>query len=454
MKSVHTIILDAGPILQNNPAVSTLLAGSENLVTTPSVISEIRDLNARSRLENTLRPFLTVQYPSPENIEFVKDFARRTGDLAVLSQTDIDVLALAYEIDCEQNGGDQRLRKAPGQTRPSRKVQGGPSKEQVDLSNVREDVSTTAMDCTDVQLASKDEEPAVSANSADGQHYSNPHPVNPQPDASSDAPSEEPAHEPVLTLRNLTISEIPVLDSHTNVTGGDNEAEHNASIEQEQSSGSDSESDSWITPSNIKKHQAADKNGATTLSGKEPIMEVATLTADYAMQNVLLQIGLYLISDSLQRVRNIRTYILRCHACFEKVKDTSKQFCPRCGKPTLTRVTCSTNSKGEFQIHLKKKMQWNHRGDRYSIPKPISGSASGKIAQGKGGGKGGWGHGLILAEDQKEYQRAISRSGKERRATDLMDEDYLPRILSGERRLPAQRPRVGAGRNVNSKKRS
>lgn len=123
------------------------------------------------------------------------------------------------------------------------------------------------------------------------------------------------------------------------------------------------------------------------------------------------------------------------------------------GKPTLTRVSCSTNSKGEFKLHLKKNMQWNHRGDRFSIPKPISGKASGKVGQAKGGGKGGWGQELILAEDQKEYLRATNdRNGK--KETDLMDEDYLPSILTGDRGRAGGRPRVGAGRNVNSKKRS
>ena len=94
-------------------------------------------------------------------------------------------------------------------------------------------------------------------------------------------------------------------------------------------------------------------------------------------------------------------------------------------------------------------MQWNTRGDRYSIPKPVSGSANGRI---KGGGKGGWGQALILAEDQKEYVRAVNEERKLKQR-DLMDEDYLPGLLSADRRRAGARPRVGAGRNVNSRKR-
>jgi RNA-binding protein NOB1 len=127
----------------------------------------------------------------------------------------------------------------------------------------------------------------------------------------------------------------------------------------------------------------------------------------------------------------------------------TKQFCPRCGKPTLTRVSCSTNANGEFKMHFKKNMQWNTRGDRFSVPKPVAGAANGRV---QGGGKGGWGNELILAEDQKEYVRAISQE-KRQKQRDLMDEDYLPSILTGDRARSGGRPKVGAGRSVNSRKR-
>jgi RNA-binding protein NOB1 len=94
-------------------------------------------------------------------------------------------------------------------------------------------------------------------------------------------------------------------------------------------------------------------------------------------------------------------------------------------------------------------MQWNKRGDKYSIPKPVHSSASTRI---KGGGKGGWGNELILAEDQKEYVRAITQE-KRLKHRDLMDEDYLPGILSGNRTDKTGKPKVGAGRGVNARKR-
>jgi RNA-binding protein NOB1 len=212
----------------------------------------------------------------------------------------------------------------------------------------------------------------------------------------------------------------------------------------------DSDGGDWITPDNLSKHQAED-GGAQPLTAQQTQTPVATMTTDFAMQNVLLQMNLNLLSTNMQRIRKLRTSALRCHACFLVTKEMEKQFCPRCGGPSLTRVSCSTNANGEFKIHLSKNFQHNTRGNRYSIPKPIAGTSNGKLA-GKGGGKGGWGRDLVLAEDQKEFTKQIVE-GKRMQTRDLMDEDYLPGILTGDRNRAGGRPKVGAGRNINSRKR-
>lgn len=129
----------------------------------------------------------------------------------------------------------------------------------------------------------------------------------------------------------------------------------------------------------------------------------------------------------------------------------SKQFCPSCGQPTLTRVSCSTDSGGNFTLHLKKNFQYNNRGNVFSIPKPTHGSASGK-SNAKGGGKNGWGKELIFAEDQKEYTKKLDEE-RRLKTRDIMDQDYLPSILGGARTSGGGRIKVGAGRNVNAKKR-
>ena len=438
-KAVHSLVLDAGPLLKNEPTVSTLTGQCENLFATPTVISEIRDKNARSRIETTLLPFLTIRNPSEKSLRFVTEFARKTGDLAVLSRTDLLCLALAYEVECEVNGGDWRIRSAPGQkgTKCS-----PPAKEQAASRDASEAANrSSTVEAQPTGYTESFQEPnifAPSESAASGQS------CGPIGTVDSDRADE-------AEIVSEGLSNLKLVDKDLQPSSDAQSGPELPTAEETQSDSSDSEG--WITPKNLHKHQAKDSYGSMMPISKDQPIQAALLSGDFAMQNVCLQIGLNLLSPSLQRVRNIRTYILRCHACFAKEKDMSKQFCSRCGKPTLTRVSCSTNSQGEFKIHLKKNMQWNHRGDRFSIPKPVPGAANGKVDQGRGGGKGGWGQELIFAEDQKEYLRAVNGRSKNKE-TDLMDEDYLPNILTGDRGKASRRPKIGAGRDVNSKKRA
>jgi len=444
-KPVHTIVLDTGPILKNDPSLNALLQKSERLITVPAVIAEIKDPNTRSRVETILMPFLETRSPSTESLKVITDFARKSGDLAVLSTPDVQVLALAYEIECQRNGGDWRLRRAPGQKGMNGPLPGkkGGEPDQPKTTGKTQDKGdgvSSANRKTDHQarlVTTKDSQAETDVATASSvQSYSQAVQVS---GIVSDIEK--------LQISLSVLAQSPVIDAPFS------EPTLRSETLPEPSDPESSDSDGWITPSNIKKHQAKNIGSATAPISEDVKIQVATITTDFAMQNVLLQMNLNLLSTSLQRVKKVKTWILRCHACFEKTKDMSKQFCSRCGKPTLTRVSCTVNQNGKFKLHLKRNMQWNHRGDRFSIPKPVPGAANGKVGQGKGGGQGGWGQELILAEDQKEYLRAMNGQSR-RKEKNLMDEDYLPGILTGDRGRNGGRPKIGGGRNVNSKKRS
>ena len=424
-KPIHSLILDAGPLIKNDPPVSTLLARAYELYTTPDVVgAEIRDAATRARVETTLLPFLTVREPRPASVRVVREFARRTGDLGVLSRPDVALLALAYELECERNGGDWRLRSTPGQQSLNGKP---PAKEEKQKS-----------------------------------------PEEPQPEITPPQKQDEVSGQlDSLTLKEQTPStQDTTPEEQTNTTSNtedtgespqpDNEPQEEAVVQAQVQEEDDDEG--WITPSNLKKHQ--EKDGFASSSQQQPaqrFLQVALLTSDFAMQNVLLRMNLNLVSPSLARITRVKTWALRCHGCFlvtRRDADAGRQFCPRCGQPTLTRVSVSADqATGAFTVHLKKNFQWNNRGNVYSVPKPVHGSASGKNPG--GGGKNGWGRDLVLAEDQKEYvrkkdeQRKLDKAGR-----DLMDGDFLPSILGGDRKGGGPgRIKVGAGRNVNSRKR-
>ena len=311
-KLAHFIVLDASPLLTNEPSISTLLAKSEKLFTVSGVIAEIKDETARSRLDSISSTFLTIKDPTPESIKFVTDFARRTGDLPVLSRTDIQVLALTYELECERNHGDWRLRRVPGQKR----VNGSPPKIQ---SEDKPQDSTQ-----DLLLADISPETNVSAENCPANGT-----VVTEFASANDPPTIEDIDAVSTCLASLQVTQVDnVEDEKPQARPHPPES----ILEDDNTVDSDSsDSEGWITPSNLKRQQAKDQNVGTAPSkGIAKPIQVAIITGDFALQNVVLQMNLNLLSSSMFRITNVRNYILRCHACFATTRVMSKQFCERC----------------------------------------------------------------------------------------------------------------------------
>jgi RNA-binding protein NOB1 len=440
-KPVHTLVLDTSAIIKNEPSVSTLRAKADTLITVPAIVSEIKDAVTKSRVETLLMPFLTIRTPSPAAMQFVTDFARRTGDLPVLSKPDLQIIALTYELECERSGGDAKLRRVPGQKGLNFQVEA----REREMAEAAAAKAAEAKDESKLEVSPPEEQWETIPKKAKNV----PKTVE-QPVEATVQQGEEAQKEVTEALAQTSINDDTTTSQSTQAEPTSTAEPTQEDAAENEDDASDSDSDSgWITPSNLAQKQAEDALPEASPTTPQKKMQVAVLTTDFAMQNVILQINLNLLSTSLMRIKNVRSVVLRCQACFLVCKEMNKQFCPRCGKPSLTRVSCSTTASGEFKLHLKKNFQYNSRGDRFSIPKAVHGSSNGRI---KGGGKGGWGNGLILAEDQKEYERAITTE-KRTKERNLMDEDYLPGILTGERNKSGGRIKVGAGRNVNSKKR-
>jgi rRNA maturation endonuclease Nob1 len=98
---------------------------------------------------------------------------------------------------------------------------------------------------------------------------------------------------------------------------------------------------------------------------------VGCMTTDYAMQNVMLQMGLQVISLDGNVIRTVKQWILRCAGCYQIHYDMSRLFCARCGLNMLQKISASIDSKtGELRLHLKKNYLPNRRGQVYSLPAP------------------------------------------------------------------------------------
>jgi endoribonuclease Nob1 len=89
------LVLDTTAFYAGVPYTNT----SENLVTTPDVISEVSNERTRSLIALSK---LNVFQGSPQNMKTVRDAAQRTGDNS-LSQADLSVLALCLNIQEDGN---------------------------------------------------------------------------------------------------------------------------------------------------------------------------------------------------------------------------------------------------------------------------------------------------------------------------------------------------------------
>ncbi|NXN34765.1 NOB1 protein, partial [Rhinoptilus africanus] len=170
----------------------------------------------------------------------------------------------------------------------------------------------------------------------------------------------------------------------------------------------ESDDEGWITPSNLK--QAQQDTGRCDTAPVD--VQVGCVTTDFAMQNVLLQMGLHVLAVNGMLIRQARSYILRCHGCFKTTSDMTKVFCPHCGNKTLKKVAVSVSDDGSLHMHFSRNPKvLNPRGLRYPLPAP------------KGGKHANNPH---LVEDQPFPQQRLSR--KARQKTNVFDPDYIAGI--------------------------
>ncbi|CCF59452.1 hypothetical protein KAFR_0H00430 [Kazachstania africana CBS 2517] len=441
---LNALVLDATPLITQSYTHYQNYA--QSFYTTPTVFHEIKDVNARKNLEiwqslGTLK----LVHPSAESIQRVSNFAKLTGDYSVLSANDIHILALTYQLECDLNNGDWRLRKKPGDI-------------------LQKQTETTSVDAGKKK---KNRRRGGKKQRAKREAQLVEEASNEEPKLMEEASNQEPQIEGNAAEEVTEKDEIPEMEETSDKT---------ELLEEYLEEDDDGE---WITPDTLTETMIKDSGEDTTgsrnaeLSEKElsqalnnPKNQVALATGDFAAQNVALQLNLNLMNFmSGLRIKRLRNYMLRCHACFKLYplpKDgRSKHFCPSCGgQGTLLRCAVSVDSEtGKITPHLKANFKWNNRGNRYSLSSPLSKNSQKKY------GKKGYVHSkpqesAILREDQKEYEKAQKQEEWTRRHNEkVLDnwigggsaENYIsPFAVTG---LKHHSVRVGRGRYVNSTRR-
>lgn len=219
----------------------------------------------------------------------------------------------------------------------------------------------------------------------------------------------------------------------------------------------DDDGEGWITTSSdIQKGRLVPKNSKTdapvTNLGPPTCQRTACTTTDFAMQNVLLQMGLPLLSVDGMKIRRLKSWVHRCGACYRVHTDAEfngmkRLFCSHCGSDMMQRVACSIDGKtGRLKLHLKKNYRHNLRGTKFSLPKP----GTGNRFQGD----------LLLREDQllsgAWNQKMRMRTGGKSKdhAQSIFGKDIASNVgCNAKGSLTADDIRVGFGRrNPNAAK--
>lgn len=122
----------------------------------------------------------------------------------------------------------------------------------------------------------------------------------------------------------------------------------------------------WISKDNIHNQQI----GIVTDKQRKDD-HVVCMTTDFAMQNVLIQLGIRIASSNGMMIKSVKHWVLRCNGCYKIHYDMQRLFCSKCGLNYLSKVGCHIDeTTGELKLHLKKNFHHNLRGKKYSLPSP------------------------------------------------------------------------------------
>uniref|UniRef100_A0A0B6ZEV6 Nin one binding (NOB1) Zn-ribbon-like domain-containing protein n=1 Tax=Arion vulgaris TaxID=1028688 RepID=A0A0B6ZEV6_9EUPU len=155
------------------------------------------------------------------------------------------------------------------------------------------------------------------------------------------------------------------IDNPTETLEIKDEEEEDEDEEQEDEEEDSDDGEGWITPANV-----MDVKRSMGVETSEPdSVSVGCLTTDFAMQNVLIQMGLNVLSIDGLLIKRAKSYVLRCFGCMRITKDASKQFCPHCGNKTLKRLSTTIEEDGSVRYWLAKNYTIRTRGTKYSLPR-------------------------------------------------------------------------------------
>ncbi len=123
--------------------------------------------------------------------------------------------------------------------------------------------------------------------------------------------------------------------------------------DESQATGSETETDS-----DDESHSGSESQRAADVAselGVPFVSSVAIITADFAMQNVIMQMGLRLVTPDGRRITRLSCWVLRCSACFTVTKVCGPWYAACLCMPHVACTMYSTH------IHCRHRLVGSHR---------------------------------------------------------------------------------------------
>ncbi|GMH45041.1 hypothetical protein BSKO_12998 [Bryopsis sp. KO-2023] len=356
-------------------------------VTVKEVLAEVRDKKSREWLDRL--PFgIDVEEPDEDCLKAVVRFARATGDLSFLSEVDVRVIALTRSLEKSAHGLEN-IKGLPEQVKvKSEHVSKGasmpgwgdvPNPEDwvaVDELNEREAQGLVEGATTSGQskiLSTLGALSLIDATNTEGQDLTDGEGGEERENGSSN-------HEPITPEgRDLAGCEF---------RGGEQvegNLDDGVGVVDANGQGVEGGDDKWQVAKSSKKKKAVveksvegageqqsdEEAGAEEDSEEASKSSVGCITSDFSMQNVLIQMGLRVVTPDGRRIREVKRWAMRCSACFFVTKEVGRIFCAKCGKASVERVELRTDADGSEVFGVRTKHRT--RGTKYSIPMPKGG---------------------------------------------------------------------------------
>jgi len=400
----------------------------KELWTIPEVLDEVLDEKSKDFL--SAFPFeIKTREPTPQSVAAVVEFSKLTGDYPSLSIVDLKIIALTYTLEAEQNGVDN-IKTKPEPTpvynsNNSNKKKEFKPKEKKVVEEVKptttENTTTTTTTTTEASTATPTDKPQKKKRRQKKKKSTTTTTTTTTSTTHEDTcckheegeESEDEQEENSVNNNNNTTT------TTTNTISKKKEKKNSLKVDLSKLQDEGEQVDpkevlrqlkekqaeeaeerkknrvydqgdegEWITPDNLAQTVSLQRCVDETIH-----YDVGCITKDFSMQNVILQMGLNLLSVDGLVIKQVKQFVLKCVACLNFTLDMEKIFCQHCGGKTLYKAMTFVDKFGNHRVSQGSAKQFNLRGTIYSIPKV----------------KGGKKHNdIIITEDQYLHRLRVT----------------------------------------------